>query len=161
MTATDTNPAEVQIGRDGLPPWLTEMLLDLLVDEVTRRFVGWNCRPEGPEAMPDIESDILDHVARRDITRLVHFTRAESLKEIIQDQEIASIWRLRCRNRTVATNDLKRLDGHLDYVCCSVEYPNVYVLDRYSEENPDRQWVVLFLHPVLLGLPTTKDTARN
>ena len=61
----------------------------------------------------------------------------------------------------MATNDRKRLDGHLDYVCCSVEYPNVYVLDRYSEENPDRQWVVLFLHPVLLGLPTTRFSPVN
>ena len=109
--------------RVALPSRLTE-LLDLLVDELTRRVVGLNTGPERAKAMPDmgINSEILDHVARRGITRLVHFTRTESLKEIIEDQEIAPTWRLQRRNRAVVTNDPKRLDGHLDHVCCSVEW---------------------------------------
>lgn len=144
------------------PSWLPA-LLDRLVDELTRHVVGPNVRPDGATTMPhtEINGEILDHVVQRGITRLVHFTRTEALKKIVEDQEIASAWRLRSRNRTVVINDPKRLDGHPDHVCCSVEYPNVYVLDRYGQERPGQEWVILFLHTILLGLPTTRFSPVN
>lgn len=116
-----------------------------------------NNRSESPkeECLPDTE--ILDDAKKRRITRLVHFTRIESLKNIVKDQTIRS--RKQCS--TCIVNDPKRLDQHLDYICCSVEYPNVFVMDRYSQRFPGQDWIILFLDIVLLGLPTTKFSPVN
>ena len=104
---------------------------------------------------------ILECVARRGITRLVHFTRLSSLRQIIQDRNILSVRRLRSSRRLVATNDSRRLDGHIDYICCSIQWPNVYVLDRYLQEFPDAEWIVLFLRTDILGRPTTRFSPVN
>ena len=109
----------------------------------------------------EINHEILEHCVERGVTRLVHFTRTESLAEIVEVQEIRSTWRLRRQKPTAVTNDPKRLDGHHDHVCCSVQYPNLYVLDRYNQEQPARKWVVLFLHRILLALPTTRFSPVN
>lgn len=98
-----------------------------------------------------LDSDILGDAKERGITRLVHFTHAESLKNIIKDQEIRS--RKRCS--TYIVNDPKRLDQHLDHICCSIEYPNVFLLDDYSQNLTGHEWVILFLQGVLLGFPET------
>ena len=113
--------------------------------------------------MPDIEinSEILKHVAQRNITRLVHFTRVESLRQIIRNGEIASTQRLRSRNPEVVTNDSKRLDGHPDYICCSVQYPNVKLLHDYRQKEPAQEWVILFLHTIWLGFSTTRFSPVN
>ena len=124
---------------------------------VTRSLVRH--RKSGKE--PGHDTQILECVARRGITRLVHFTRLSSLQQIIQDRNILSIRQLRSLRRFVATNDSRRLDRHIDYICCSIQWPNVYVLDRYLQKFPDTQWVVLFLHTDLLGQPATRFSPVN
>ena len=59
-----------------------------------------------------------------------------SLQQIIQDRTILSIRRLRSLRPSVATNDSRRIDRHIDYICCSIQWPNVYVLDRYLQKFP-------------------------
>ena len=108
------------------------------------------------------DRQILKYVADRGITRLVHFTRAKYFRQIVQDREILSRWRLLAKKPFgQAHNDLRRFDRHQDYICLSIQYPNVYVLNRYMETYPAAKWVILFLHTDLLGRPTTKFSPVN
>lgn len=98
----------------------------------------------------------------RGITRLCHFTGVESLTGICQDGAILSTQALMGRDPTSVRNDHSRYDGHLDYVSCSVQFPNLHVLDSYKQNDSSGQdWVVLLLNPRLLSLPTTKFSAVN
>ena len=119
---------------------------------------------ERSEILGDIP-EIQKQVRAREITRLVHFTRIQSLEGIIGDRRIESTRRLlesgRMTGRMIERNDDKRLDGYLDFVCCSVEYPNVYLLHEYRQRNPDQQWVHLCLKPNILALKTTKFAPVN
>lgn len=95
------------------------------------------------------------------ITRLVHFTRFTSLEGIIADRQVSSTRSLLSRGVNGVVNDRRRLDRHLDYVCCSIQFPNVYLLDRYRAMDFTQDWVVLFLIPALLLLPTTRFSPVN
>ena len=101
-------------------------------------------------------------VRSRGITRLCHFTKVGSLTSIYQDGAIWSTQALMNRDTTSAGNDASRYDGHLDYVSCSVQFPNLHVLDAYKRnESPEQDWVVLLLSPLLLSMPTTKFAPVN
>ena len=110
--------------------------------------------------MPD--HGILDAAAKRGITRLVHFTRARYAKAIMREGEILSHYRLRSRKSSEwCPNDWMRLDGHYDYICCSIQYPNPYLLTKFIEMNEDSTWVLFFLDTSLLGLSSTKFSPVN
>ena len=109
----------------------------------------------------EFNSEILRRIQERAITRLVHFTRVTSLAGIIDDRKIASTQSLLNRGVNGVVNDPRRLDRHLDYVCCSIQYPNVYLLDRYRATDFTQDWVLLFLTPCLLLLPTTRFSPVN
>ena len=105
--------------------------------------------------------EILRRIKELAITRLVHFTRVTSLAGIIADRQVCSTRSLLKRGVNGVVNDLRRSDGHLDYVCCSIQFPNVYLLDRYRAMDSTQDWVVLFLTPDLLLLPTTRFSPVN
>lgn len=107
---------------------------------------------------------------RRRITRLCHFTQSRKLMNI-----------LHVTGAILPTRDLKehyhdlldvtdelRLDGRLDHVCCSVQYPNVFYYETVARTNPNFQdWVILALRPQLmwernnLFCPRNAATARG
>ena len=109
----------------------------------------------------EFNSQILRRIRELAITRLVHFTRVTSLAGIIDDRKIASTRSLLNRGVNGVVNDHRRLDRHLDYVCCSIQYPNVHLLDRYRATDFTQDWVLLFLTPLLLLLPTTRFSPVN
>ena len=124
--------------------------------------------PKSPPTIGDgepeesiLNSKLIDQIKERQITRLVHFTRLSSLAGIIRDRSIKSTRSLLDSGSTTVVNDAKRLDGHLDYVCCSVEYPNVYLLDRYRAKDFGSDWIILFLYPILLSSPMTRFSPVN
>lgn len=106
-------------------------------------------------------SEIRRIVEARGITCLVHFTRLQSLKRIIDDGAILSTRQLEAMGRRNVRNDDKRVDGHLGYVCCSITVPNKYVLREFREKNPANEWVVLYLSIESLCLSTTKFCPVN
>lgn len=81
------------------------------------------------------------------VTRLCHFTKLQSLTHIISAEEgvLASKsigW------DTQNANDTSRYDGELDYVCCSVEYPNSWFLKSAKSSNYNsvfNDWTVLYI----------------
>lgn len=105
---------------------------------------------------------IMDEVARRRITRLCHFTHLSSFRQIVDDKAALSTQVLARRRPTAAVNDRQRLDGHLDYISCSLTFPNLWVLDAYRERgHRTDEWVVLLLKKMLLWQPSTKFSPVN
>lgn len=88
-----------------------------------------------------------DILESRGVTRLCHFTKLQSLTHIIASEQgvLASS---SIRQDTKNPNDTARYDGELDFVCCSVEYPNSWFLNRAKESNYDpifNDWAVLYI----------------
>lgn len=88
-----------------------------------------------------------DNLTMRGVTRLCHFTKLQNLTHIITSSDgiLASS---SIRQDTKNVNDAARFDGELDYVCCSVQYPNSWFLNKAIQNNSDilfKDWVVLYI----------------
>lgn len=119
--------------------------------------VGW----ENPMLDTGFIAVMQRRLKERAITRVVHFTRVTSLVGIINDGQIESTRSLLDRGVEGVVNDAWRFDDHLDCVCCSIRFPNVYLLDRYRAKDSAQHWVVLLLVPGLLFFPTTRYSPVN
>ena len=61
-----------------------------------------------------------------------------------------------------APTDLQRLDGHLDHISCTIEYPNAWYFEKArAKEILFRDWVVLFIDPKYLCHDGTRFCPRN
>lgn len=104
-----------------------------------------------------------DILTARGVTRLCHFTKLQSLTHIITMAEgiLASS---SIRQDTKNVIDAARYDGELDYVCCSVEYPNSWFLKKAMQNNTDeifRDWVVLYIDLSILNFRNVKFCPCN
>jgi hypothetical protein len=94
----------------------------------------------------------------RKITRLCHFTESRNLaymhagsNAILPTGEL-----LRTQQALYSSTDLQRFDGHLDKICCSIEYPNVWYFDKARGNQPIfPDWVVLLIEPSHLWVDGT------
>ena len=90
------------------------------------------------------------------VRRPCHFTRLDSLRLMIEDGCIKPSTEL----ASDRVNDQDRFDGLLDHVCCSITYPNVYLLTTFAKDDLGA-WCVLLLKPDLLGEPGVRFCAVN
>jgi hypothetical protein len=99
--------------------------------------------------MSDTE-DIRVDVMKRGITRLCHFTQSRKFIDMIAETHaILPTSEIQKNHRDML--DALRLDGRLDHVCCSIEYPNVWYFEKIKNNDPlFRDWVILCLNPCLL-----------
>lgn len=107
---------------------------------------------------------IQQDIAKRGITRLCHFTPSRSLAHILAGGAGILPSRLLEEEDRLLFNptDLQRLDGHPDHICCSIEYPNAWYLDRARKgEILFRDWVVIFIDPAVLASERTLFCPRN
>ncbi|MBY8882721.1 DarT ssDNA thymidine ADP-ribosyltransferase family protein [Actinacidiphila acidipaludis] len=101
-------------------------------------------------------SAIWGRAQQRGITRLCHFTKAVGLGHILATGELRGAAVLRESAEGFRPTDELRLDGYLNHINCSIEYPNAWYLDRArAKEQYFMEWVVLALDPRLLDLPGT------
>ncbi|MDE2695312.1 MAG: DarT ssDNA thymidine ADP-ribosyltransferase family protein [Chloroflexota bacterium] len=104
---------------------------------------------------------------RRGITRLCHLTPFRNLVHIASGDGLLSTKQLDDHDRaTFNKQDLERLDGHPDYISCSIEYPNAWYgrqrrgdTARAASLFPD--WVCLTFEPKHLWVDTTLFCPRN
>ncbi|SAK77203.1 hypothetical protein AWB82_04968 [Caballeronia glebae] len=110
-----------------------------------------------------VNENILDDCAKRGITRLCHFTPSRNLIHVLASGYLKDRQTLSMEARDeVNPTDAYRRDGHLDKICCSVEYPNGYYLDIVTKkELIFLDWVILFIDPVVLWSPGTLFCQRN
>ena len=111
-----------------------------------------------------MNDDIHTSVVRRGISRLCHFTPSRNLVHIVTDpQGVLATAHLGADERLVLNRtDRERIDGHIDHVCCSIQYPNAWYFRRArGKERLFLDWVVLFVSPRHLWLPGAKFCPRN
>jgi hypothetical protein len=114
---------------------------------------------------PEEESnEIRNRAKKRGITRLIHFTQSRNLAHILFDPSgIRSSKDLQSNAADVfSPNDKQRLDGRPDYISCSIEYPNYWMLRRAKDrETFFRDWSILMISPSALWQPGTLFSKRN
>lgn len=96
-------------------------------------------------------------IAQRGITRLCHFTKSSNLPFILGDGKFEKNGILSTAYIRESSNleelDKQRLDGHVDYVSCSVQVPNEkYFYLRQQKANGDifHQWAVIYIDPMII-----------
>lgn len=101
----------------------------------------------------------------RGVSRLTHFTASRNLYNIFKDKCLRSTAEMTADpSATFASTDPERLDGHPDKISCSVQYPNVFYLNKArvrpeARNYPD--WVCLLLAPKVAAEPGVLFSYRN
>lgn len=104
-----------------------------------------------------------DLLMQQGVTRLCHFTKLQSLPHILQSFEGIKATK-RISQDLLNSIDPVRADGELDYVCCSIEYPNSWYLDHARERNEDivfREWVIIYINLDILKVREAKVSECN
>lgn len=99
----------------------------------------------------------------RKVTRLCHFTKLQNLTHIITSEEGILASRF-IQEDIKHVNDSLRLDGELDFVCCSIQYPNSWFLNKAKKKNTDdifKEWVVLYVDLDILNYRNAKFCPCN
>ncbi|EHL03884.1 hypothetical protein HMPREF0322_05452 [Desulfitobacterium hafniense DP7] len=100
----------------------------------------------------------------RGVTRLCHFTKFQSLTHITTPSSEGILANSSIRQDTKNVTDTARYDGELDYVCCSVQYPNSWFLKKAMQNNTDKifkDWVVLYVNLSILNYKSAKFCPCN
>ncbi|WP_280166634.1 DarT ssDNA thymidine ADP-ribosyltransferase family protein [Priestia aryabhattai] len=108
-------------------------------------------------------TQLLDEIKNKRIARLCHFTKSSKLLHILQKEDgiIANTF-LDGQIEILTKNDSSRLDGKEDYICCSIQYPNTWYLNKIKNNDAlFKEWVILFIDPILLTNPETLFCHRN
>lgn len=86
-------------------------------------------------------------IREKGIDRLCHFTHCNNLGKILSEGILSS------KYPNINRNDLDRADGYLDYVCTSIQYPNVYCLrDIIKRQNLKMEdFVILEVDPNIIN----------
>ena len=89
--------------------------------------------------------DLYNFLVEKDVTRLCHFTKTKNLVHILSSTEgiVATAF---IKNDVKHQNDLGRYDGQLEYVCCSIEYPNSWYWEKLRMRDSNyifKEWVIL------------------
>lgn len=94
-----------------------------------------------------------DTLISRGVTRLCHFTKLQSFTHIITSPE-GILPSNSIRQDTKNVLDSARYDGEADHICCSIQYPNSWFLNKAIERNPDKifkDFIVLYVDPSILN----------
>lgn len=104
-----------------------------------------------------------DILAARGVKRLCHFTKLRSLTHIISSDK--GILASNCiRQDTKNVTDEDRFDGEMDFVCCTIEYPNSWFLDKAMQKSTGElfnEWVVLYINLSILNCTKAKFCPCN
>jgi ssDNA thymidine ADP-ribosyltransferase, DarT len=111
-----------------------------------------------------MNASIKAEAQRRGITRLCHFTPSRNLGQIlIGNVGILATQKLKEDERSVyAPTDLQRMDGFVNHICCTIEYPNAWFFEQArAKEILFKDWVILFIHAKYLWAKGTRFCYRN
>jgi hypothetical protein len=99
-------------------------------------------------AWKDEQKKIREIVERREIPQLVHFTNTNNLHSIIKHGLVPrSLW---VKHGIVGSiNDERRHEGH-HVVNLTVTTPNWYLFNKFRNEYPHNDWVLLIISPQVL-----------
>lgn len=108
-----------------------------------------------------MQSNILDEIKARGITRLCHFTKSIKMINILKS-DLGIVASNFIQEDVLNPNDEHRYDGMKDYVNCSIQYPNIWYLRKIKDKDPlFKEWVILYIDPILLTDSTTEFCFTN
>jgi len=81
-------------------------------------------------------------VEKREIEFILHFTRLENLKSIL-DNGLKTREYLETNNPEAIFNDDYRYDGFKNSICCSICHPNYKMFFPLRQADPKNEWVVI------------------
>ncbi len=99
------------------------------------------------------------------VTRLCHFTKLKNLIHILTENDgILATDRIEFDIKSI--NDMARYDGQMESVCCSVEYPNSWYMNKTEEScaisDPlFNEWAVIFIDIEILSVRNFKFCPCN
>jgi len=111
--------------------------------------------------------DVAALAAGRGVTRLCHLTPFRNLLHLASEgQGLLSLRQLASQSGDYDQQDLERLDGHPNHICCSIQYPNAwYLRNRKLRATPIQRlfpdWVCLTIAPKHLWSSGTRVCVRN
>lgn len=106
-----------------------------------------------------IKDEAYKYLKLRGVTRLCHFTNFRNLLHIFPHKGIIAKAFL---DSEKVVNDLLRLDNELEYICCSIEYPNIhYFLKIEKKAPPFLEWAILFIDMNVLKYNKSKFCPCN
>jgi hypothetical protein len=114
-----------------------------------------------------VSDAVAQQATRRAVTRLCHLTPFRNLLHIASEGALLSTAELQSNERAAfEPQDLARLDGHPDHICCSIQYPNVwYLRSKRLNSTPLQRlfpdWVCLLIDPSYLWVDGTLFCHRN
>ena len=94
-------------------------------------------------------NEIKEVLKNKKIKDIVHFTRLENLKSIL-DKGIVPQINQRQRSITAVINDISRNDYRPDCTSFSITFPNDKNFKRFREKNPEKEWTIIILDPEVL-----------
>lgn len=100
-----------------------------------------------------------DCIAKRGLQHIFHFTSFDNLVSILDDG-LLSRAKLERQQALYYRNDDERYDGLLDYINCSLEYPNNRLLATY-EINTGKDFVLIDIDISILLVQTAKCSFTN
>lgn len=110
--------------------------------------------------MPD--EQVASYLAERGVRRLVHFSPTRNLHRIVQSGSLRSVTTLSELGLAFAPTDRARNDRHPEMTCCSIEYPNVYYLNKAKEKDPNFPgWAFFLLRPAVATRDGVLFSTRN
>lgn len=97
---------------------------------------------------------MFETLCQHGVTRLCHFTKLQSLTHILLEPDGIKATSKIDKDK-LNQIDSVRADGKLDYVCCSIEYPNSWFLSNAKSRNVDeifRDWAIMFINPEIVKI---------
>jgi ssDNA thymidine ADP-ribosyltransferase, DarT len=114
-----------------------------------------------------LSDPIVEQATRRGVTRLCHLTPYRNLLHIAREGALRSTKELQSDERAAfEPQDLARLDGQPDHICCTIQYPNIWYLRSKRQGATPLQrlfpdWVCLLINPRYLWAKDTLLCHRN
>lgn len=88
-------------------------------------------------------------IKNKNINNLVHFTKEENLESILE-YGILSVNALNLIGTNFKNSDDKRLDGNLDYICNSIEFPNYKMFFSKRMQDKNQKWIIIKINSELI-----------
>ena len=117
----------------------------------------------------DEQTKFEEEIKRRNITKLVHFTKADNLYIIVGHKKIISRITVEekaklAKHQNVEhlfnVRDRSRLDGKKDCICLSIEHPNYWLFNKKRQDEKGI-WCVITIKPHYLFLKDTLFYFQN
>lgn len=106
---------------------------------------------------------VYDVLLNRGVTRLCHFTKIQSLTHILLTPD-GILATSKINSESLNRVDPVRADGKTDYVCCSIEYPNSWYLDKAKNRDDSaifREWAIMYIDIEILKHRDVKVSEGN